>query len=125
LKFSNNSHVLLLIGRVLIAAVFAKAVVSLLTGSLPLEYAAKGANFIPVPALFVWFAFIFKVVAGLSILIGFKTRTAAFVLVVFTVLTAFNFHDIGSDVFMKELSMIGGLLILAAVGPGRWSLDKE
>lgn len=116
---------MLLIGRVLLAVIFAKAVFSLFSGSVPVEFAAKGAKFFPIPEVIVWVGYIIKVVAGICVLIGFKTRVAAFALIVFTLMTAFNYHDIGGNVFMKEMSMIGGLLILAAVGPGRWSFDKR
>ena len=122
---ADKNHFLLLIGRILLGIIFAKAVFSLFTGSVPVEFAVKGAKFLSIPEVAVWVGYIIKVVAGICVLVGFKTRTAAFALIVFTLITAFNYHDIGGSVFMKEMSMIGGLLILVAVGPGRWSLDKR
>ena len=98
---------------------------SLFQGKIPIEFAVDGSKFVRIPQLFVWFAFIFKAVAGLCLFLGFKTRTAAYGLIVFTVMTALNYHDFGGVVFMKEVSMIGGLLVLAAVGPGRWSFDGK
>lgn len=122
---TSTNHVLLLIGRVLLGVIFAKAVFSIFTGSMPVEFAVKGARFVPIPVVIVWAAFVIKAVSGVCLLIGFKTRTAAIALVVFTLITAFNYHVIGGNVFMKEVSMIGGLLVLAAVGPGRWSFDRK
>ena len=122
---TSNSHFMLLIGRVLLGIIFAKAVFSIFNGSVPIEFAAKGAKFYPIPALLVWVAYIIKAVAGICLLLGFKTRTAAFALIVFTLMTAFNYHDIGGNVFMKEISMVGGLLVLAATGAGRWSFDRK
>ena len=121
---ADKNHFLLLIGRILLGIVFAKAVFSLFSGSVPTEFAVKGAKFLPIPEVIVWVAYIIKVVAGICVLVGFKTRTAAFTLIAFTLITAFNYHDIGGSVFMKEISMIGGLLILAASGAGRWSFDR-
>jgi putative oxidoreductase len=54
-------------------------------------------------------------------------------LAAFTVLASFIFHDfwaapeaermVQNLMFMKNLSVAGGLLVLAAVGPGAWSVD--
>lgn len=122
---TGNNDLMLLIGRILLGVIFAKAVFSLISGSVPVEFAAKGAKFIPLPEVAVWVGFIIKAVAGICLLLGFKTRTAAFALIVFTLMTAFNYHDIGGNVFMKEISMVGGLLVLAATGAGRWSFDRK
>ena len=122
---TGNNDLMLLIGRILLGVIFAKAVFSLVSGSVPVEFAAKGAKFIPLPEVVVWVGFIVKAVAGICLLLGFKTRTAVFALIVFTLLTAFNYHDIGGNIFMKEISMVGGLLVLAATGAGRWSFDKR
>jgi len=119
------NNFILLIGRILLGVIFAKAVFSIFNGSVPLEFAAKGAKFIPLPEVAVWVGYIIKAVAGICVLLGFKTRTAAFALIIFTLITAFNYHDIGGNVFMKEISMIGGLLVLAATGAGRWSFDRK
>ena len=122
---SGKNHILLLLGRVLLGLIYASATLAIFKGTLPIDMAANKAKFLPIPLLFVWFAFIIKAVAGICVLLGFKTRTAAYTLIVFTLMTAFNFHTIGGIIFMKEMSMIGGLLILAAVGPGRWSFDTK
>ena len=122
---TGNNDLMLLIGRILLGVIFAKAVFSLISGSVPVEFAAKGAKFIPLPEVAVWVGFIIKAVAGICLLLGFKTRTAAFALIVFTLMTAFNYHDIGGNAFMKEISMVGGLLVLAATGAGRWSFDRK
>lgn len=121
---SGKNHILLLLGRMLLALIYASAVLAIFKGKLPMEFAIDSANYLRIPQLLVWFAFIVKAVAGICILLGFKTRTSAYTLIAFTVMTALNYHAFGGIVFMKEISMIGGLLILAAVGPGRWSFDK-
>lgn len=120
---NENNDVLLLVGRILLGLIYAAAVVGLVQGQVPVDFGAKGAKFIAFPAAVVWIGYIVKAIAGICVLIGFKTRWAALALAVFTLMTAFNFHDFGGAVFMKEISMLGGLLVLAAVGAGRISVD--
>jgi putative oxidoreductase len=65
---------------------------------------------------------------GLSVLFGFKARWAATALAGFCLLTAAFFHHDFSDAgqmieFQKNLAIAGGFLVLAAFGPGAWSID--
>ncbi len=68
------------------------------------------------------------------IVIGWQTRLAALALALFTAVAAYFFHDFwhypaGAEYtnnmihFMKNMSIIGGFLVLSAVGGGRYSLD--
>jgi putative oxidoreductase len=117
----HNSPYALLIGRILLAFIYFKGGLSLATGTVPVEFAAtKG-----IPGLLVWLGFIIKLLAGLAIIVGYQTRIAALALIGFTLLTAFIFHGDFGNVFWKEVSMIGGLLVLAAAGPGDLSIDAR
>jgi len=71
---------------------------------------------------------------GLLIVLGWQTRWAALALALFTLVAAYFFHDFWNmpagteraDAMihaMKNLSIFGGFLMLAAVGAGRYSLD--
>jgi putative oxidoreductase len=62
---------------------------------------------------------------GLLVLAGFKTRWAAIALGGFCVLTALFFHFAADDTiqFQKDIAIAGGFLLLAAFGPGGWSID--
>ncbi len=120
----EKNDVMLLVGRILLALIYASGVVSIVTNQVPVGFGAAG-KIVAFPGWLVWAGFIVKALAGIAVLVGFKTRVAAIVLAVFTVVTAFNFHDIGGVVFMKELSMIGGLLVLATTGAGKFSVDKK
>ncbi|GMQ75446.1 MAG: DoxX family protein [Gammaproteobacteria bacterium] len=67
---------------------------------------------------------------GLAIIAGWQTRTIAILLAGFCLLTAFVFHldfadRMQSIIFMKNLSMAGGFLVLAAFGPGAFALDNR
>ena len=71
-----------------------------------------------------------EVIGAIMVIIGFKARWAALALAGFSVVSALLFHlDFGdqmqSIMFMKNLSIAGGLLILAAGGAGAWSLDNR
>ena len=62
---------------------------------------------------------------GLLVLIGLKTRWASFALAGFCLLTALIFHLAAGEMieFQKNVAMAGGFLVLAAFGPGAWSID--
>ena len=121
LDFLDNKYTMAL-GRTLLVMIYFIGGFSLLTGNLPVDYAAaKG-----VPSMLVWAAYTLKLLGGFAIIIGFQTRIAASLLVIFTISTAFIFHPYWADgqwnTFWKEISMIGGLLILVVVGPGELSV---
>ena len=75
------------------------------------------------PQAQAYIALVLKMSGGLMVFLGFKTRLGALVLAVFTTIANFGFHFPPDDVFYLELSMIGGMLILATTGPGKFSLD--
>lgn len=90
---------------------------------------------VPFPTIATGVAVIMEVfVAGL-ILLGFYTRPLALALAVFTFGTAIIGHPYwtmtGDSVmpntinFYKNISIIGGLLVLMVTGPGKISLDKH
>lgn len=120
-----DRDILLLVGRIFLGLIYALGIIGLLTGKVPVDFAASGAKIMALPAMVVWIGYSIKVAAGICLLAGFQTRLAALALAVFTLVTAVNYHDFGGTVFMKEVSMIGGLLILAAVGAGRISVDGK
>lgn len=71
-----------------------------------------------------------EVLGGLAILLGFLTRWAALALAGFTAVAAVLFHAELADpvqaiMFWKNIAIAGGFLVLAANGPGRFSLDAR
>lgn len=85
------------------------------------------------PTVIAYLVAAIDLVGGLLILVGYQTRWAAIVLIVFVVLTLLLAHNfwtmegparIGNMVnFYKNLAIIGGLLLLIGQAPGRCSLD--
>jgi putative oxidoreductase len=71
---------------------------------------------------------------GLALLLGIQTRLAAWLLILWTIIAtylghAYSLHEIttpGANQinFMKNLAIIGGLLLLTQAGAGRHSVDR-
>ena len=120
---SLNIQYVLAAGRILLVLIYFIGGFGLLTGDIPIDYAASKG----LPAFAVWIGFAIKLFGGLAVIVGFQTRIAACLLILFTLGTAFIFHPFWVEgewnTFWKEISMIGGLLVVAAVGPGRLSID--
>ncbi len=82
-----------------------------------------------VPGFFLPLTILLEFGGGLAILFGFLTRTTALFTAGFTLLTAFIFHSnfaegVNSLMFMKNLSIAGGFLLLGITGPGAISIDR-
>ncbi|MCX7890472.1 MAG: DoxX family protein [Rhodobacteraceae bacterium] len=82
-----------------------------------------------VPALLAWPTILLEIVGGLFLIAGWQTRAAALLLAGFSILAGLLFHFQPADqmqmtMFLKNLAIAGGLLLLAAQGAGRWSLDE-
>jgi len=73
---------------------------------------------------------VFEVAGGLSILFGFKARWGALALFMFLIPATLIFHTDFSDpnqigIFLKNLAIMGGLLMVASSGPGSLSMDRR
>ena len=70
----------------------------------------------------------FELISPLFVIAGFYARSAALLLAGFSLLTAFVFHldfadQIQSIMFMKNIAIAGGLLLVTASGPGALSIN--
>ncbi len=123
---------LMLAARVAIASVF---LVSGLHKAIWFKKAAAEFRLDGIPA--VWLTLPGTVVLHLSasacVIIGYQTRLAALALALFTVVATLKVHaywrlpeaqQLGrSRITMANLAIIGGLLLLVAVGPGPLALQ--
>jgi len=71
-----------------------------------------------------------ELLGSLAIILGWKTRAVAFLLAGFSVLTALIFHNNFADqtqmiMFLKNISIAGGFLLLVANGAGPLSVDRR
>jgi putative oxidoreductase len=118
----------ILAGRIMLVALFVFSGVTKLidiTGTAG-HIQAKG---LPMPAVLAVAAAVVEITGGLMVMLGWKTRIASIVLAAFTAVATVVFHDFwnagGREQInqmlhaFKNVSMIGGLLILYGAGPGR------
>lgn len=115
------------VARVLLAHIFIMAGISKITG-----YAGTQGymDAMGVPGMLLPLVIILELGGGLAILIGWQTRWTAYALGGFTVVAAVIFHSNFADqthmiMFMKNLALTGGLLLLAEHGAGAFSLDNR
>jgi putative oxidoreductase len=83
-----------------------------------------------VPGALLPFVIATEVAGAAAIIVGWRTRIAALLLAGFTLLTAFIFHNnfanqVEAIMFMKNLAIAGGFMLLVANGAGAWSLDRK
>ena len=85
---------------------------------------------VPTPQIVVWVSIAIHLLGGLAILVGFKTRWAAAVLILLCLGTAFGVHLPAGDMdnmvnFYKNLVMAGGFLYVIAFGASAIAFDKQ
>ena len=100
----------------------------------PRTIEAAAAHGVPLPDLLVPLSGIIALLGGLSILFGFQTRIGAWLLVIFLVPVTAMMHNFWSAsdpmtvqieraMFMKNVTMLGGALVISYFGAGPLSLD--
>jgi putative oxidoreductase len=120
--------------RVLLAAMFVLAGFSkfaALAGTAG-YIASKG---LPMPSVLAFGTAALEVVAGLALAIGLQARWAALALAIFTLLASVLFHNfwampaeqqmVQQLMFMKNLAVTGGLLMVFSFGAGPLSVDAR
>ncbi|HXR24104.1 MAG TPA: DoxX family protein [Candidatus Binataceae bacterium] len=123
-----------LIGRILLAVIFVMSGFSKITGFAGTAGYMASAG---IPAGLVTPALILTILVefgcGLLIVIGFRTRLAALLIFLFLIPVTYLFHFVpyrqGTNAMinmimvLKNISMMGGLLFVASMGPGGYSFD--
>jgi putative oxidoreductase len=114
-------------GRVLLAALFLLSGVGKIGGY---DATAGYMASVGVPGALLPLVIAIEVLGAAAIIVGWKTRIVAFLLAGFTLLSAVIFHSNFADqiqmiMFLKNLSIAGGFLLLVAHGAGRISVDHR
>ncbi len=114
-------------GRLLLAQLFLLSGFSKIMGYAGTQgyMAAKG-----LPGALLPLVILLEVGGGVALVIGFQTRWVAIALAIFSVLTACIFHLAPGDKmqminFMKNLSIAGGLLVVAQTGATSFAVDAR
>ena len=116
----------LLLARILMPILFITAGWGKITGYAATQQYMEAMG---VPGVMLPLVILLEFGGGLAILFGFLTRFTALFTAGFTILTAFLFHSnfaegVNQLMFMKNLSIAGGFLVLGLVGPGAYSIDR-
>jgi putative oxidoreductase len=114
-------------GRVLLASLF------LLSGVGKIGAYSATAGYmasVGVPGALLPLVIAVEVLGSVAIIIGWQTRIVAFLLAGFSLVSALLFHTNFADqtqmvMFLKNVSIAGGFLLLVAHGAGRLSLDRR
>jgi putative oxidoreductase len=125
---------LVVVGRVLLALMFIMAGFSKLGNiSGTAGYIASGG--LPLASVLAVVVGLLELLGGIAIAIGFQARWAALALGLFTIAASLLFHKfwavapeqafVQQLMFMKNLSVAGGLFIVAALGAGPVSVDAR
>ena len=116
-----------LCGRVLLALMFVAAGYGKIGGYAGTQGYMESMG---VPGILLPLVIVLELGGGLAIIAGWQIRIIAILLAGFCLAAAFIFHldfadQMQSIMFMKNLSVAGGFLLLAAYGPGAFALDNR
>jgi putative oxidoreductase len=94
--------------------------------------AGKG---VPQPKILLAGAIAFLILGSLSLILGFRARLGALLLLVFLAAATYYFHAFWKlpaeeqmpeqIAFMKNLALMGTMVLIMANGAGPWSLDAR
>jgi putative oxidoreductase len=123
-----------LLARVLIGALFLTA------GIRKVLFLAGTTGYLtklgfPAAEVMTWVAIVIEIGGGLALIAGWQTRLMAWLLAIFVVIAtgmAHRFWEFDAaqynaqlNNFLKNIAIIGGLLMFATYGPGSASVDKR
>jgi putative oxidoreductase len=122
------------LARLLLAFMFITSGLQKITGYAGTQQYMEAMG---VPGALLPLAILTEVVGGIALLLGWQARIAAVLLAGFSIVSGLLFHLIpsfgmegmaaqGETIsFMKNMTIAGGMLMVVAMGPGKWSLDSR
>lgn len=124
-----------LAARLLLAQLFILSGLDKATG-VAHTVAAMDARGIPLADVLVYVVMAVELGCGAALALGWRARWAALILFLFVIPTTLIFHDFWAipdaamatqqqTQFLKNLAIMGGLLMVIIHGPGRVGLDRE
>lgn len=117
-----------LIGRIFISSIFLyQAVINIFEAvsvkKEMIEYSVNKTNFLFATGI------VLMIVGGLSVLIGYRAKLGALLLLVFLIPSTLTYYfdfsnEMQQQMFMRNIAIIGGLLMIVANGSGRYSIKR-
>ncbi|MGK7877045.1 MAG: DoxX family protein [Xenococcaceae cyanobacterium] len=117
-----------LAARVCLCLIFLKAGISHILGfDSTVEMMIN--NGFPIANVLLLFTVVFQLLGGLSLLLGYKVKIGSMLLILFLIPATLVFHNPISDIgeinnFLKNIGLIGGLLMVIYNGAGALSMDS-
>ena len=119
--------VIQLIARLMLALIFILAGVSKIMDPAGTSGYMQSMG---VSSMLLWPTILLELVGGIALVIGYRTSLVALALALFSIAAAILFHSNFGDkiqmiLFLKNIAIAGGLLLLAVGGTTAYSLDKK
>ena len=139
---SSSQNTLVLVARILLSFIFILSGYGKLADPAGTAGMISGAG-LPAEMALAYAAGAFELLAGLAVLVGFQTKAAAWALAAFCVFTGLMFHTgtvavpgwpdaalgwintLNGIMMMKNITLAGAYILLAAFGAGAYSLDAR
>ena len=123
-----------LLGRIMLCAIFVMSAVGNKIPNFKQTVAIMEGEGIPQASYLLIGAIAFLILGSLLVLLGYKARLGALLLLIFLGLATYYFHDFWKLEdpqarqmeminFMKNLALAGAMVFIMANGSGYWSLD--
>ena len=120
-------QVIEVLGRILLSTLFLIEGINKISnyeGTIQYMESFDVPEYLAIPAI------ILEILFPLLLIIGYQTKIASLVLVIFTIVVAIIFHtDFDNHTqfitFFKDIAIAGGFMIIFVNGPGRFSLDYK
>lgn len=134
---STLSHAVFpFIGRLFISAIFVQGALGKIMGwsgqAVYMQSHHLPGQLIPT---MLGVALVIEAAGVLSLILGLQARAAAFVMCLYLGLVSVLLHNFWAaqgmtaggmqTQFLKNVGIMGGLLMIAASGPGKWSVDER
>jgi putative oxidoreductase len=125
--------IIVLLGRIFFSLIFLMTAMTHFSKGAIGYAASKG---VPAATFVVPLSGVIATLGAISIILGFKARLGAWLIVLFLVPVTFMMHDFWTvtdpqmkqmqmAMFLKNISMLGGALMIAYFGSGPFSVDRK
>ena len=120
-------HIIELVGRILLSTLFLVEGIGKISMQ---EDVVMYMTSYGVPEILFIPTIILEIIFPLLLIVGYKTKLVSLVMALFTFVEAIIFHTDFSEgiqmiMFLKDLAIAGGFLIIFIRGAGKYSIDQR